>query len=275
MNLKGNEMFLAKALYPCVRVRTYKAGGSGQVIHSSKENGTFVLSCHHVVDDAIEIKDQWSNLLQRNVKKDILSPVKIEFFKFSYQDRVTGAESKLANIIAYDKDEDIALLRLDDPEPYQYVATLFPCIGVDDPTVDEKIDMGSEIVTIGAALGHDPIPTIGNVVSFKDIIDNRIYWMCTGPMIFGNSGGATYLSDTWEFIGMPARIAIAGTVFATDAITHMGFIVPITRITQFLKDSMMDFLFNPEITYTDCKRRVDEKRKKTELEVLLDQNRDK
>jgi len=275
MDLKGNKDFLEKALYPCVRVRTRVAGGSGQVIHSSRENGTFILSCHHVVDDAIEIKDQWSNLLQRSIKRDILSPVKVEFFKFSYRDRVTGSESKAANIIAYDKDEDIALLRLDDPDPYAYVARLFPCDGLDDCSVDENLDMGSEIVTIGAALGHDPIPTVGNIVSFKDIIDNKIYWMCTGPMIFGNSGGATYVVDTWDFIGMPARIAVAGNMFSIDAITHMGFIVPVTRIVQFLKDSMMDFLFEPGVSYSDCKRRIDDKRKKTELEALLDQNREK
>ena len=275
MNLKGNNEFLKKALYPCVRVRTHKAGGSGQVIHSSVSNGTFILSCHHVVDDAIEVKDQWSNLLQRTIKRDILSPVKVEFFKFSYRDRVTGSESKTANIIAYDKDEDIALLKLDDPEPYPFVAEMFPCEGIEDQTVEEKIDMGSEVVTIGAALGHDPIPTIGNVVSFKDIIENKIYWMCTGPTIFGNSGGATYLSDTWQFIGMPARIAVAASMFSVDAITHMGFIVPITRITRFLQDSLMDFLFDPLVTYADCKKRIEEKRKKTELEVLLEQSREK
>jgi hypothetical protein len=226
-----------------------------------------------VVDDAIEIKDQWSNLLQRNVKKDILSPLKVEFFKFSYKDRVTGSESKVASIIAYDKDEDIALLKLDDPEPYSHVVTMFQCGGLEDCNVDENIDMGSEIVTVGAALGHDPIPTIGNIVSFKDVIENKIYWMATGPTIFGNSGGATFLADTWEFIGMPARIAVTGSMFSADAITHMGFIVPITRITQFLKDSMMDFLFDPTTTYADCKKKIDEKRKKTELEMLLDQNR--
>ncbi len=274
MNLKGNQDFLSKALYPCVRVRTQKAGGSGQVIHSTKENGSFVLSCHHVVDDAIVIKDQWSNLLQRNIKKDVLSPVSVEFFKFSYRDRVVGSESKIANIIAYDKDEDIALLKLDDPEPYPYVATMFPCEGLDDVNVEDKIDVGSEIVTIGAALGHDPIPTVGNMVAFKDVIDNKNYWMCTGPMIFGNSGGATYLADSWEFIGMPARIAVTGSMFGMDAITHMGFIVPITRITQFLKDSLMEFFFNPATNYTECKKKIEDRRKKTELEFLLEQKRD-
>jgi intein/homing endonuclease len=186
MNLRGNEQFLKKALYPCVRVRTAKAGGSGQVIHSSEQNGTFVLSCHHVVDDAIQIKDQWSSILQKTVKKDIFSPVQIDFFKYSYKDRVTGSESKTAQIIVYDKEEDIALLRVDDPTPYPYVAELYPCQGEDDLHLEEDLDVGSEIVTVGAPLLHDPIPTVGNLVGFKDIIDNRRYWMATGPTIFGN-----------------------------------------------------------------------------------------
>jgi hypothetical protein len=437
MNLRGNEQFLKKALYPCVRVRTGKAGGSGQVIHSSEQNGTFVLSCHHVVDDAIQIKDQWSSILQKTVKRDIFSPVQIDFFKYSYKDRVTGSESKTAQIIVYDKEEDIALLRVDDPTPYPYVAELYPCIGEDDPHLEEDLDVGSEIVTVGAPLLHDPIPTVGNLVGFKDIIDNRRYWMATGPTIFGNclhgeslvamadgtfkeikdiqvgdrvisyanfgltddtiveavinsgvkqiyevktrnrtlrasgnhpvvkvfsvkdwmgkirnilvwtpveqlktgdliavmpsplystherssdsfgyslplvpydlgyaevsdiavvgedetydikldhwhtffangvlvhnSGGGTYLADTWQFIGMPARIAVAAAMFSMDAITHMCYIVPITRIVKFLKDSMMDFLFDSSVTWEECKKRIEEKRKMTELEALLEQ----
>jgi len=271
MNLRRNEKFLTKALYPCVRVRTDKAGGSGQVIHSSRKNGTFILSCHHVIDDAIQIKDQWSSVLQRTVKRDIFSPVTVDFFKYSYKDRVTGSESKTAQIIVYDKDEDIALLKVEDPEPYPYVADLYPCEGEDDPKLEEDIDIGSEIVTVGAPLLHDPIPTVGNLVGFKDIIDNRRFWMATGPTIFGNSGGGTYLADTWQLVGMPARIAVSASMFSMDAITHMCFIIPITRIVRFLKDSMMDFLFDDNVSWEECKKKIEEKRKMTELEALLEQ----
>jgi len=433
MDLRGNEEFLKNALYPCVRVRTERAGGSGQVIHSSKENGTFILTCEHVVDGAIEVKDKWSPLLQRNVKKDVLSPVSVEFFRYSYRDRATGAEMNRAEIVAYDKDEDIALLRLESPEPRPYVAKIFPCEGVDDESINERIDLGAEIVTIGAALGHDPVPTIGNLAGFRDIIENRVFWLATAPSIFGNclsedtlismadrsgmesiknvkvgsrvlsyvfgkfcndkiekvinsgvkriyeiktrnhtlrasanhplvqivpyrgfekiynipqwkqvrdlqpgdviltmpsststkayisgdtsllpnnlhydmiedikdigeaetydiklekrhvffangvlvhnSGGATFLSSTWEFIGMPARISVSGSLFSADAITHMGYIIPITRIVTMLKDNLLYFLFDENVTYAECKKMIEERRKKSDLEVLLNEEK--
>jgi len=256
--------FREKVLYPCVRVRTQKAGGSGEVIHSSDKNGTFVLTCHHVVEDAIEVKEAWSTLLQRNVKKDIFTPVQVEFFNYDYDDRASGSQAVEARIICYEKTEDIALLRLDGrPKGDIHVAAMFSCDGVEDESVSEKVDYGAETITVGAALGEDPIFTTGNLCGFNKIIDNKEYWLNTAPSIFGNSGGASFLADGWEFIGMPARISVTGG-FASDAITHMGYIVPITRIMDFLKENMMDFLYDDSVTYKECQERIKAKREMAE-----------
>jgi len=175
------QKFLEKALYPCVRVRSKKAGGSGQVIHSTEKNGTFILTCQHVIDDAIDIKEEWSSILQKEVKKDVRSEVDVEFFKYAYKDRAVGCEAVRADIVAYDKNEDIAILRLKDPTPRKYVAELMPT-----ENIENSLNYFDEVVTIGAALGHPPICTIGNICAFNDIIDNRDYIQSTAPSIFGN-----------------------------------------------------------------------------------------
>lgn len=265
--------FLQKALYPCVRVSQPKGRGSGQVIHSSEENGTFILTCCHVVDDQITVKDEWSNLLQRNIKRDNLAPVDIEYFKYSYQDRAFGGTKMRARIVCYDKTEDIALLKSEDPEPVKYVVTMFSCDGPDDSSVSERINMLDPVVTVGAAMGNKPVVTMGYLEGFGEIIEQREYWMSTALSIFGNSGGSTFLQETLEFIGMPARITVTGSMFATDAITHLGFIVPITRIVAFLKENMMDFLFDPSVTFAECESRIKEKRRKSEVDMLLDANK--
>ena len=67
---------------------------------------------------------------------------------------------------------------------------------------------------------------------------------------------------------MPARITVARSGFSGDAITHMGYIVPITRIIKFLKDNMMDFFFDEDVTYEDCKEKIKKKREKAEIEMM-------
>jgi len=259
--MKDRQGFYENALYPCVRVRTERAGGSGQVIHSSEKNGTFILTCEHVVSDAIQVKEEWSSVLQKNVKRDVLSEVYVDFFKYSYQDRAIGSEEIRAEIVAYDKNEDIALLRLLDPTPRKYVAKVAPN--------DYEILYFDEVITVGAAMGHPPIATKGNICSFNDLIDNRDYMLSTAPSIFGNSGGATFTTKDWRLVGMPARITVAISGFTANPITHMGYIIPYWRINKFFEDQMMYFLLDPSKTYDECIKMREEARKKAEIDMLL------
>lgn len=269
MRINDLQGFREKVLYPCVRVRAASAGGSGQVVLANERDGTFVLTCQHVVDGCIEVKEEWSQLQQRNVKKDVLAPVDVEFFSYKYDDRAIGSTKVQSEIVCYDKNEDIALLRLEaDPRAEQWVAAMFPCEGPKDPHVSEHIDYMAEVVTVGAAMGSRPITTTGNLCDFNEMIDNREYWLSTAPSIFGNSGGATFLTETWEFIGMPARITVSRAGFSSDAITHMGYIVPITRIVKFLKDNMMEFFFDDSTSYEECIEKIKRKREKAELEAM-------
>ena len=64
-----------KVLYPVTRVKAGKAGGSGVLVYSEpdpKNDGKYiniVLTCQHVIDGSISVKDEWDSLLKREIKK--------------------------------------------------------------------------------------------------------------------------------------------------------------------------------------------------------------
>ena len=83
-----NEMH-EKMFYPTVRIRANSAMGSGTVIYSDKVPRqdfyeTYVLTNCHVVGGNISVDKEWSTLLQREVKRDILKECEVEFFDWDY-----------------------------------------------------------------------------------------------------------------------------------------------------------------------------------------------
>ena len=66
-----------KILYPVTRVKAGKAGGSGVLVYSEpdpKDEGKFIniaLTCQHVIDGAISVKNEWDSLLKREINKEI------------------------------------------------------------------------------------------------------------------------------------------------------------------------------------------------------------
>jgi len=77
-----------KILYPVTRVRASDAGGSGVVIYSEPDpehEGQYIniaLTCQHVVDKNIVVKDEWDTVLKREIKKDVTSEVTVEMFDY-------------------------------------------------------------------------------------------------------------------------------------------------------------------------------------------------
>ena len=164
-----------KMLYPCVRVRTDKAGGSGTVIYSEPsvtENGyeTYILTNHHVIEGNIKVGKRWSTLLQREVQTDILSECSVEFFNFEYQSWEGGHQAQRATISCYDKDMDLGLLQLKSERKVDYVATLFP-----KDKHKERLRIFQGIYAVGCGLGHPPLATTGQLNGFSDIIDKFVH----------------------------------------------------------------------------------------------------
>lgn len=260
------EKMHREILWPTVRVRAKEAWGSGTIIYSDKDSKgiyhTYVLTCHHVVESNIEVKEMWDPDVGMDVKKEVRNPVEVELWYYEGLSHAKGiAGSFRAHIRAYDAAQDIALLELDRTTPVEekYLAWLFPKDNIDEIHVFDRV------WACGAAKGHEPIATEGIINFMDEIIDNYEYWMSNAQIIFGNSGGAIYRyskeRNRFEFIGMPARMAVQVLGFSASPITHMGWFVPITRIFKLLEKSHYQFIYDDKYTYERCKEEREKAKK--------------
>ena len=263
-------------LYPTVRVRTFKAGGSGTLIYSKQvpdeDEGVFesyVLTNEHVIDDNIKVEKKWSTLLKREVKTDILAECSVEMFDFEYGSWEAGHSAYRSEIMCYDKDMDIGLLRIKSEKKFEYVAKMFP-----KGEHKKQLRLFQPVYAIGCGLGHPPLQTKGQLAGFTDVIDNYPYWLSTAPTIFGNSGGSVYRGDTYEFIGIPSRIAVMATGFSADAITHMSYFIPISSIYNFLENQLFNFIFDSRLTSKECAKQRKQKRDRDEKHMAVDVEKD-
>jgi len=263
-----------KLMYPTVRVRTEKAGGSGTVIYSrlvpddSKEYETYILTNNHVIEENIKVGKKWSTLLKREIQDDVLSECTVEFFDFEYDSWEGGHRSYKAEICCYDKDMDLGLLKLKSSKKIIDVAKLFPRNEYKD-----RMRIFQKVYAIGCGLGHPPLATEGQLNGFTDVIDNYPYILSSAPTIFGNSGGALYLADTAEFIGVPARITVIMMGFGADAITHLSYAIPIWTVYKFLEEQVFDFVYDNTITSKDCFDKRKKKRERDERQRAIDVSR--
>ena len=258
---KHEQMF-----YPTVRVRTKKAGGSGTVVYSEKykkEVYTYVITNHHVIADSVHLEKKWDPVLKRKVDKEILDTVFVEFFRYNNYSHTVGSFAVEADIVAYSEvngGQDWALLRVRDKEnTADWVANMFPLDDIDN------VHIFDEVYAVGASLGHPPVASDGHISYMDDEIEHYKYWMSSAPTIFGNSGGAVYRWSSnrkqYEYIGIPSRISIQPMGFSADAITHMGYFIPIDRVYKLLEDNDYQFIYDDKVSIEDCKKARKEKQK--------------
>ena len=251
---KHEQMF-----YPTVRVRTKKAGGSGTVVYSKKykkEVYTYVITNHHVIADSVHLEKKWDPVLKRKVDKEILDTVFVEFFRYNNYSHTVGSFAVEADIVAYSEvngGQDWALLRVRDKEnKADWVANMFPLNDL------ENVHIFDSCYAVGASLGHPPVASEGMITYMDDEIEHFKYWMSSAPTIFGNSGGAVYRWSAnrkqYEYIGIPSRISIQPMGFSADAITHMGYFIPIDRVYKLLEDNDYQFIYDDKVSIEDCNK---------------------
>ena len=258
---KHEQMF-----YPTVRVRTKKAGGSGTVVYSKEYKGevyTYVITNHHVISDSVHLEKKWDPVLKRKVDKEILDTVFVEFFRYNNYSHTVGSFAVEADIVAYSDvsgGQDWALLRVRDKEnKADWVANMFPLNDI------ENVHIFDEVYAVGASLGHPPVASDGHISYMDDEIEHYKYWMSSAPTIFGNSGGAVYRWSAgrkqYEYIGIPSRISIQPMGFSADAITHMGYFIPIDRVYKLLEENDYQFIYDSEFSIEDCNKARKQKQK--------------
>jgi len=242
-NKAGHE----KYLYPVVRVTYGFGGGSGSVIYSNPgEDGkysTYVLTNCHVINSAISVREEWDPGLQKEVKKEKREIVYVEFFEYCNLSIPTGTRKVEADIAVYNRDEDMALLKVRSEKPAEYIVSLYP------EGKENEIYVLDETIAAGCSLGFPPLPTEGMITRKGFQIDSYEFWMSSSQIIYGNSGGAMFLASTGELIGIPSRVALVG--WATP-ITHMGLFIPISRIYKWLEEEHYDFIWKADKSEKEC-----------------------
>ena len=261
-----------KILYPVVRVRAGQAGGSGVLIYSEpdpKDESKFInilLTCQHVIDGAIKIRDEWDAILKREVKRDVLDEVVIEVFDYDGS-KVVSANSTTGQIIAYDKHHDLAAVKLNsNTRPLAHVASVIPreqidCLQLFDP-----------VWVSGCSLLHDPFPNPGTITYLREVIDQKAYLMQNASSIFGNSGGGLFQGSGEEFnlLGLTSRVTITQLGFGLDVQTWMGFSTHPDRLYEFFDHQELQFLYDKNDDFYSALARREGRRKDALRSILLD-----
>ncbi len=255
-------------LYPVVRIYTREGAGSGTVIWSKCDavdgNGdysTFVLTNHHVIAKCIEYKKDWDSVLKKEVDKEFLEAPRVEIFEYVKDSTVVSSNAHKARIIAYDKGHDLAILKLDSPNQYKYVANLIPR----EEIIDLRLFM--DVVVSGCSMAHEPFSTYGQLTFLKEEIEQKIYTMYNAASYFGNSGGALFLRDSAHLVGVPSRLTGIQLGFGIDMVTHMGFAAHPERMYEFLDEQELKFLYDAEDTFEKAMDRRNRKKRDALLEL--------
>ena len=270
-DMKEIEMKHKQILWTTVRIAAEKAWGSGTVIYSGQNSkgewNVYVLTCEHVIHDNLKVETRFDQLVGYDIKKETRIPCEVQFFYYDKYSICQGVASSVkADIVAYDVDGDIALLEIRRDNKVDFIANLYP------KGKEYDVHVYDEVWAVGAALGHEPVATKGIINFMNELMEEGVeYWMSSAQIIFGNSGGAIFRysleRDRYEYLGIPARIALSIQGFSPDAITHMGFFVPINRIYKMLDDNFYQFIYDTKKTYEECEE--DRKKYKKEREKLL------
>lgn len=231
-----------KILYPTVRVRAGGGVGSGVIfasIPAGAVHQTYILTNHHVIAEAIQIQEEWSPLEKKEIKKETRATIEVEQFKYQFFSQATGTLLIQADILEWNKQQDLALVRLRSDERIESV-NRYP------RGRENELRIFMDIYICGAGMGRPPFPTRGQISSLREEIDNLPYWQINAPIVFGNSGGGAFLAGTQAYIGIPSRIGITWVGWSPQAVYHMGYIIPISRIYQWLEETGWGFVFDPK-----------------------------
>ena len=258
-----------KVLYPVVRVRTGNSGGSGVLIYSEPDpdnEGRYIniaLTCQHVVDSAIKIRDEFDPVLKQQRKSDYFEEVAIEVFDYDGS-KLISSNSTQADIIAYDKHHDLAAVRLHNFRQQPFVSSIIPKDEIDE------LKIASPVVTCGCSLLHDPFPNNGTLTYLREVIEQKAYLMSNAPSIFGNSGGGLFHGETGDLLGLTSRVTVTQMGFGMDVQTWMNFSTHPDRLYEFFEHQELQFLYDKTDNYRDAIRRRDSKRREALRSIILE-----
>ena len=245
---QGYEQKHGEMLYTVVLVRGQRGSGSGTVIYSGEmedEYHSYILTNHHVIADSISVEKVWDPKVGKEVDREKRLELDVTWHEYNDYSHMIGSRAQRADIVAYDKNLDLGLLRLKDRErAVSPVADMLP--------ENEDVHLFDEVYAIGAGLGEPPFATRGELSFLDKLIDGETYLLSSAPIIFGNSGGALFRWSSqrrhYELIGVPSKVSVAGFT----AVSHMAWAIPVSTVRRFLRESCYHQLLKEDLSETDC-----------------------
>ena len=229
-----------KMVFPTVQLRGEGTVGSGVLVYSepqpqgdargapSTSSGgghghvlTLILTAHHVV---LEV-------LGSNIARGVVDEVRILSDSDAFETEVFKAD-----LVAFDRDRDTALLRLRSDRLFPNVTEF-----ASRETV-RRIDIFTRAYAVGCPLGNRPLPTAGEISSKSKVVGDQVFWMLNAPTFFGNSGGGIYLASNCQLIGISSMIYTYGKT-APAVVPHMGLFVPLEALYDWLDAEGFSFVW--------------------------------
>ena len=215
-------------LRPSVQVVGRGGVGGGTVIRSEAESdgvyGTYIVTAFHV--------------LQKVTEHDPAGPRKPVQVKI-YADG-GDTETVDSDLLIHDERRDLALLKLRATKHYPIAARLAARERIRETSVF------TPIYAVGCPLGHDPLPSFGEITTLRKEVNGERFWMMSAPTIFGNSGGGVFHRETLEMIGVSAMICTFDNPVSTP-VPHLGILVPLDSVYDWLRDNKFAFIFDPTV----------------------------
>ncbi len=211
-----DALALGRALLsPSVQVSARGGVGGGTILRSDPAEGTWVVTAWHVVQKAAE-RDAGG--------QERLHPVQVRI----YRDDGNPAELVDADLVLRDERKDLALLKLKTTKTWTAAARL--------ASRERMRETGvfTPIFAVGCPLGHDPLPTSGEITTRRKEVNGECFWMMSAPTIFGNSGGGVFHRETLEMIGVSAMVCTFENPVTTP-VPHLGILVPMDRVYDWLE----------------------------------------
>jgi S1-C subfamily serine protease len=211
-------------LGPSVQVNVQGSVGGGTLLFS-RETHSYVITAHHVIQ----------KILAGNADAETRAPVEVTL----YDGCGTATDTVEGDLVAWDERKDLALLRLRAVRAFNNVARLA------SRELLRSIRVFTPIVAVGCPLGHDPLPTLGEVATLNKEVHGEKFWMMNAPTIFGNSGGGVFHRETHELVGVSVMVCTYDGAVTTP-VPHLGIMVSLETVYDWLDSLNYHFIYDPE-----------------------------
>jgi len=219
-------------LAPSVQVNG-KGGVGGGTLLFSREDHSYVVTAYHVIQKVVT----------RDEHGEKREPIAVQI----YDEKGAPADLVASDLLAYDEKKDLGLLRLRSSRTFPNVARL-----ASRETL-RRIKVFTPVYAEGCPLGHDPLPTVGEVATLNKDVGGEKFWMMNAPTIFGNSGGGIFHRETRELLGVSVMICTYDGAVSTP-VPHLGILVSLESVYDWLDSLHYRFVYDPAATLEACER---------------------